>query len=571
MRGFRWQFALLILAAALFAGSALFRLTRQNEVPPAPTEPVGDASPTPLATALPPAAAPTDVRSQPQPFAARYREGLVGDVQRLNPLYAHLNPVDRDISSLIYESLFVINDYGEAVTQLADELVISRDGLEYVIRLRQDARWQDGLPLTARDVLFTLSLMAEPAYAEFSPTAAFWRTLEAQELGEYLLRIRLAQPLGSFPHLLTFGILPEHALRGASLAELAAHPINLSPIGSGLYQLAQLSAGADGRIDAVQLALSPVYQQRADAQSGYAYKEVLFRLYADAESALAGYRTNEVDALANAAPRDQLTALPNAQIYTQAQSSLAMLLFNWDERPFGERRVRQALSLSLDSPRLLAQVFASSAIYADSPYPPGFAATLPDPGWTRYDPVEAAALLGTRLLTTDAPDPSQPYTLLVDADPRQVALARAITAQWAQLGWQFAVDSVADEQMRMRLATGQFDAAIVEQPIGGNPDLFRFWHSAQHGAGANYGKVSEYALDELLEQARSEIYGTRRFAHYQAFQAAFAEYAVAIPLYYSLYTLVSRDNIAGLQLGYLSTPADRFRSIRRWRPASLSS
>ena len=570
MRGFRWQFALLILAAALFAGSALFRLTRQNEVPPAPTEPVGDASPTPLATAIPPAAVPTDVQSQPQPFAARYREGLVGDVQRLNPLYAHLNPVDRDISSLIYESLFVINDYGEAVAQLADELVISRDGLDYVIRLRQDARWQDGLPLTARDVLFTLALMAEPAYAELSPTAAFWRTLEAQELGEYLLRIRLAQPLGSFPHLLTFGILPEHALRGASLAELAAHPINLSPIGSGPFQLAQLSAGADGRIDAVQLALSPVYQQRADAQSGYAYKELLFRLYRDADSALAGYRAHEIDALANIAPREQLLGLPDAQLYTQAQSSLAILLFNWDERPFAERRVRQALSLSLDSPRLIAQVFASSAIYADSPYPPGFAAILPDASWTRYDPAQAANLLDSQP-AEDAPDASQPYTLLVDENPRHIALARAIAGQWAQLGWQFAVDSVADEQMQTRLAAARFDAAIVLQPIGGNPDLFRFWHSAQHGVGANYGKVSEYALDELLEQARGEIYGTRRHKHYQAFQAAFAEYAVAIPLYFPLYTIAARQSLEGLQLGYLSTPADRFRSIQHWRPAPLNS
>ncbi len=574
LRGFRWQFALLVLSTAVFAGGAAFRLSRENEIPPVVTaEPSAVSSPTPLPTAVLQPTMPASVSRADNLNTTLYREGLVGDSQRLNPLYAHLNPVDRDISSLIFESLFSINAYGEATPSLADELVISRDGLDYVISLRQNARWQDGLPLTAKDVLFTLALMAEADYAEFSPTASFWRTLEPQQLGEHLLRIRLAQPLGSFPHLLTFGILPEHALRGATASDLAQHPFNLSPIGSGPYQLAHLSMAADGRIDAVQLAFSPVYQQRPDAQNGYAYKEILFRLYRDEASALAGYLANDVDALANVAPREQLSQLPNAQLHTQAQSSLAMLIFNWDERLFAERRIRQAMSLSLDLPRLITQIFAEGATYADSPYPPSLAAYLPKDIWTRYDPVQSAALLAASQLSQaeEGQDTSQPFTLLVDEAPQHIALARAIASQWAQLGLQFAVDSVAAGQMQARLAEGQFDAAIVEQHIGGNPDLFRFWHSAQHGLGANYGKVSEYALDELLEKARGEIYSTRRHRHYQEFQAIFAEYVVAIPLYFPLYTVVARENIAGLQLGYLSTPADRYRGIERWRPALLNS
>ena len=489
---------------------------------------------------------------------------------RLNPLFAHLNPIDRDIASLIFESLFVINDYGEAIPHLASDLVISSDGLDYVIRLRDDAFWQDGLPLTADDVLFTTALMSDPAYAALSAAAEFWRTVEVQRLGEHLLRMRLAQPLSSFPHLLTFGILPEHALRGVSLDELAQHAFNLSPIGSGAYQLGHLTVAADGRIDTALLALSPIFQRRPQAQPGYHFKELLFRLYPDSAAASAGFIADEIDALANVAPREQLLTLPGASLYTQAESSVTMLIFNWQETPFAERQMRQALSLGLDVPTLIAQTLASEATYADSPYPPGFSAYLPHPDWTRYDLAQAQAAIAAAQTDASA-QTAAPSVLLVQDRPEHIRLAQNISVQWAQLGFRVEIVAVDARQVQERLAAGQFAVAIIEQRFGDNPDLFRFWHSAQQGDGGNYGGVSEHALDELLESARSEIYGMRRAEQLREFQAAFAEHTIAIPLYYPLYTFVARDSIEGLQLGYLSTPADRFRGIQSWRAALLTS
>ncbi len=568
-RGFRWQMILLLLASGLFAGSAIFHLNRDSEsasIPPtrAPTQ---EPSPTPPALANQPTAAMATAPPTPH-SAARYREGLVGSVQRLNPLFAHLNPVDRDISSLIFESLFVINDYGEAVPQLARDLVISSDGLDYVISLRDDVFWQDGLPLTAEDLRFTAALMSDPAYAAISAAASFWRTVEVQKLGDYLLRMRLAQPLSSFPHLLTFGILPEHALRGVSLDELAQHPFNLAPIGSGAYQLGGLQVTAAGRIETVLLALSPM--QRPQAQSGYHFKEVIFRLYTDPAAALAGYIAGDIDALAHIAPRSQLLALPGANAFTQVESSVGMLLFNWQAAPFADRHLRQALSLSLDVPSLIAQALGSAATYADSPFPPGFSAYLPHPDWTHFDLAGAQAALAAAQGDLPA-EPAQPFALLVQDRPEHIKLAQAIRGQWAQVGLRFEIMAAAAGEFAERLAAGDFAAAIVEQRIGGNPDLFRYWHTAQHDEGANYGAVSEPALDELLESARGEIYGTRQAEQQRALQAAFAEHTIAIPLYYPLYTLVARAGIEGIQLGYLSTPADRFRSLQHWRALPLAS
>jgi hypothetical protein len=40
---------------------------------------------------------------------------------------------------------------------------------------------------------------------------------------------------------------------------------------------------------------------------------------------------------------------------------------------------------------------------------------------------------------------------------------------------------------------------------------------------------------------------------------------IALPLYYPLFTYVTSPRVEGVQLGFISTPADRFRNIRDWQ------
>ena len=150
LRGFRWQLPVFVLALLIFAAAGLFRFSRETPAPPAQTP---SPSPQPSSTRAVPQASPRAPSDRPL-----YREGLPGSVQRLNPLFAHLNPPDADISALIYEGLFAFNDYGEVVPRLAAELVVSGDGLDYVLGLRDDILWQDGMAFGVDDVLYTRAI-----------------------------------------------------------------------------------------------------------------------------------------------------------------------------------------------------------------------------------------------------------------------------------------------------------------------------------------------------------------------------------------------------------------------------
>ena len=222
--------------------------------------------------------------------------------------------------------------------------------------------------------------------------------------------------------------------------------------------------------------------------------------------------------------------------------------------------------------------------YADSPYTPGSSVYLPQSFWRRHDITQARALLAAaRILPAeenanatdvDSGDLEPVFTqfslLLEDQIPLR-NLASDIASHWAQLGFQVETEAVDADDLANRLLTGRFQAAIVELPASGDFDLYPLWHPAQYGSGHNYGAASDHEVAELIEKARGEIYSVRRAALYQQLQAAFAEQAIAIPLFYRLYTFVARDQIEGVQLGYLASPADRFRGIRDWRIATPAS
>lgn len=591
-RGFRWQLIALILALLLFFSGALFRLSRQSSgaklASPTPAalaaktstvSTISDTPPNPSSDLTPQA-----TTQAPDVSAPAYREGLVGSLRRLNPLFAHLNPVDRDISSLIFEGLFGTNEYGEIVPRLAERLVISSDGIEYVVKLREDIRWHNGLPFNADDVIYTMSLLSDPAYAGISPVGEFWGTVETQRLDDYLVRFRLAQPLSSFTHLLTIGILPEHALRGTAAAALAQHPFNLSPIGTGPYQLSGLRLGSENSVASVELALAPVFLERGEAQGRYHLTGLSFHLFPSGQAAIAAYASGQLSALADLATRAELLALPNSRVYTQTDSSVTMILFNWKESIFAERRLRQALSLSLDLPALVRKNLGTAVAYADSPYAPGSSVYRPNPFWLAHNLDQALALLdAARILpaepgetdpesdASDADAPAMRFSLLIDDSNPQRQLADDFAAQWGRLGFQVQAEAVSADALANRLTTGRFDSAIATLRIGGDFDLYRYWHPAQLDNGRNYGAVSNHEIAELIELARREIYSGRRALLQQKTQETFADEAIAIPLYYPLFTFIVHAEFEGIRLGYLTSPADRFRGIGDWRIAARPS
>lgn len=588
-RGFRWQLAALLLAAGLFVISLLLRENQQIETPPDPTPETSVA--TQEIIDIPATSTPAPTSDAPAEIAT-YREALVGEVRRLNPVLAGSNPVDEDITSLIFEGLTRTNGYGEPVPALAERWIISSDGLEYIVFLRQDILWQDGIPFTAEDVLYTMSILRDPEFPGPADLGAFWRTVETEKLGDFIVRFRLTQPLGTFLDKLRIGILPEHALRGTRAAQIDDHPFNVTPIGTGPYQLEAF--GGTDTIERVDLRVAPVYRQRQEGrENAFAIERLSFHLFDTFDDALVALQNGEVDGLAgrDAEQRKQLFLTANngdMDMHNQIENTLGVLIFNWENSPyFREVRVRSALASGLNRNSLVERALPNLAVLANSPLMPGSWAYLPDLDWADYNPDAARQLLAQALEridrgeeaeaeTTDetlpeatedaAPTTYFAFSILTPDNPALVGLAQEIATQWSQLNLSVTVNAVEVSTYQARLESGDFDVALVEYALGdsADPDVYNFWHQGQYPNGANYGGADDRRISELLERARRDPYGINRVAEYREFQRAFAERVIALPMYYPLFTYVTAARVDGVQLGFIGSPSDRFRNIGEW-------
>ncbi|MEL6271211.1 MAG: ABC transporter substrate-binding protein [Chloroflexota bacterium] len=593
LRGFRWQFVALVFALILFIVAVT---TRSNPQPgPQPTAitentPTAAAENTPLPTETPiPAAEATQLPASIVDTVPTYREALVGDVRRLNPLLRGLNPAEDDITSLIFEGLVRTNQYGEPEPDLATDWVVASNYIEYVFTLRRDVLWHDGTPFTARDVAFTMELLRDPNFPGDPEVGAFWQTVETQVLDDYTVRFRLTQPLGSFLDALRVGILPEHALSGTTAEMLIDHPFNLSPIGTGPYQREAIRTDDGSRITVVDLRAAPVYAQRPEGQSGFGVERVRFQMYESFDDALSALNSGNVDGLAtrNRAQRLALLNLPDVTLHTKLEPTLGTLIFNWRRpedsntlNPFREDRVRNALVRGANRDSAVQRHMLNVAVPANNPLMPGSWAFAADIGFPGYDPQTSLSELERVDLevesegATEEPAASNPldFSILVPEDPALANLAAELAGQWGQIGLSVTVESEAPDAYRERLNSGTFDMAIVELSLGNSadPDVYSFWHQGQFPDGDNVSAVDDRRISETLERARRDPFGLNRIEHYRDFQTAFVERSIAIPLYYPLYTYVVSERVDGVQLGFVGEPSDRLRNIREWTIADTS-
>lgn len=166
-----------------------------------------------------------------------YREGVVGRPTSITPVTAR-NRADRTLVGLIYSGLVKLGPDNTLVPDLAASWTVDKSGQTWTVAIRPDAAWQDGQPVTADDVVYTVSALKDPSAA--GGLAAAWADVTVQALDAKTVRFTLGSPVGGFLAALTQPLLPSHLLTGVPMSDLATGDFSRSPVGSGPYQLVQL-------------------------------------------------------------------------------------------------------------------------------------------------------------------------------------------------------------------------------------------------------------------------------------------------------------------------------------------
>ncbi len=504
-----------------------------------------------------------------------YIEGVVGTPKNINPLLCQLNEADRDLCSLVFVGLTRLNESGEVVPDLAETWTISEDGTTYTFQLRQDARWEDGTPVTADDVMFTIGLIKDPNFPGRRDIGALWQQVGVTRLSDYTVQFRLTQPYAPFIDYTTVGLLPKHILAGTSAASLDAIPFNQQPKGNGPWRVAELNT-AGGRVSSIALEPSSTYFGPRPKIGRF-----VLRYYPNAQALLDAFRNGDVDGMADFSLQsevDEVSASPNVTTYSMPGARFVALMINLRKDSgalaLTELPVRRALMLALDREAIIRDVLRGRGVLANTPFIPGTWAhdeSIKLPGRDLERARQMLREAGYEV-TTVAPSnvevwqkDGEPiaFTLLTPEGGIYPQVAEAVARQWRELGVQVTVIPVRNI-VRNFLATRQFQVALTETLLDGDPDPFPLWHQSQANAGQNFTGWEDAEASQWLEQARATTDRTQRYEFYRRFQEKFVAELPAIMLYYPAYDYVISSRVKNVQVAPVVHPSDRFRSLSDW-------
>jgi peptide/nickel transport system substrate-binding protein len=505
----------------------------------------------------------TAVVAEVPDYGGAYVEGLAGFPQALNPILAN-DEASRTVNALVFGGLTRLDERGQPAPDLAESWEVSPDGRTYTFHLRQTARWHDGVPVTADDVLYTVKTIQDQQYS--GPLGQYWKDVTAEKVDDLTAKLTLEK--GSFAPFIEYtavGLLPAHLLGDVSARDLPAHRFSVQPVGTGPYRVKEV------RTDRIVLEAAPTYYGPRPHLS-----RILFRVYPNQKTILTALERDEVEGVPMVEPEDaaRLANEKDVVVYTAPQASLTYLFFNLSHPLLADRNVRQAIAYAVDRQKLIDAARNGRARPADGPVLPGSWAYSDDARKLTYDPQRARAILDqagwkqeTEGATRTKDGRPLRFVLLTNDRTERVRLAEALQQQLAQVGIEVEVQATgAGGLVQDFLLPRRYEMALFSWDQGGfDPDPYALWHSTQMAPnGLNVAGFGNRRADDLMERARRAVDQNERARYYGELQSLFAEEVPSLPLYYPTYDFAVSSKIKGVRPGLISTPADRFRNVVDW-------
>lgn len=540
------------------------------------------------------APSPTPAAASPPPPGRVVREGVLGAVHTLDPLFA-TTQAERDLGALLFSGLTRLGPGGQVVPDLARSWQIGEGGRSYTFTIRDDARWHDGVPVTADDVVFTVLSLQHPEYT--GPSGGPWRGVQVERIGRLVVRFRLASAAAGFLLVAAQPLVPSHLLARTPVAERAGSGFGQRPVGTGPFRLARLDAREAELVPALpstrgtregatnELGRGPAPTPSRPGPVGPAIDSYLLRFFPDLDALAAAFRRGDLDA-AGGLPPDravELLRLPGVRAVHYPRAVLTTVLLNLrPERTtaFRDSRVRRAMLLALDRQKMVSQLLRGRGKLAQTPISPAsFAYDARAAGHAPYDPAGASRLLaaaGWRRTHSGwvRPGTRRPVELEISivhprTNPLAHAVALQVAADWRRAGILASLRAYSSEDLaRRKLLPGNYTAAIVDVNLGLDPDLYPLLASTQAVTGGpNLSGYQSRKLDRLLEAARAYADPQTRKRRFVSLQRSLAAELPILPLFFADYLYLVRQPLVGPTSREIATPSDRFWDVLTWRAA----
>ena len=419
------------------------------------------------------------------------------------------------------------------------------DPLTWVFHLRDGVKFQDGRPLEAEDVVWTIESLIDPSLTAklpggtlVSPKAGAFAKVDRVEARDRLtVVVHMNRPDAGLVFNLSdglFGVVP----RGSG-ADFGLHPV-----GSGPYRF--VSQVQDKNV--VVKRWVGCWSTGLGVNGARPHPEIQsleFDVVPDTITSALELQKHSADAASNVLTPDMVYALrdaPGLETASGMGSNVWYLNFNVADPSLKDKRVRQAVALALNRPAIAAALWRGNARLANTLLPPGHWARAEDSELAQYphDPARAAELLEEAGLRPDKDGVRLRLTLKISTDEVTRLLAVVLQEQMRAAGIALTIRSAEFGTFYSDVTRGAFQMYVLKW-VGSNedPDIFRYMYASESfpPKGANRGHYVNARVDALLAQASTETgdpeaVRARRRAEYVEVQKILAEEMPSVPLLY---------------------------------------
>ncbi|MDQ6692464.1 MAG: ABC transporter substrate-binding protein, partial [Candidatus Dormibacteraeota bacterium] len=415
-------------------------------------------------------------------------EADFSDPTNFNPIFVS-DTSSQVPSGMMFSGLLDADADGKKLPAIAKSVPKpSSDGLTYKFDLRQDAKWSDGHPITADDVVFTYALMAGPTYNYKAINSRYWPDLEiyldsVTAVDKYTVVVKTKTPYAPFLDSYTFAPLPKHILdpiAQKSPGDFKKADFNFGPtVVSGPMTFSKW----DKTQQVVLTANDKHFLGRPNLDS-WVIKNV-----GSQDAGVNQLKTGEVDvaSVPSALWEDLATSADKINRVSFVQASYDYFGFNMDpsnpKRPasgkiFSDKAVREALYYAVDRQKLADKVYFKQAVVATSVEPKTSWALTDQVRKYPFDAKKAAEMLdgagwkpgADGIRTKDGVRFSFELITNVGNKARESTI-QVLSESWRQIGVEAKAKPIQFTEYVKTSTTRDFDMVMGGISAGVDPDL----------------------------------------------------------------------------------------------------
>ncbi|KKQ06476.1 MAG: Extracellular solute-binding protein family 5 [Parcubacteria group bacterium GW2011_GWB1_36_5] len=501
--------------------------------------------------------------------------GLVGVPRFVNPVLAN-SETDTSLVSFIYSGLLRKSEDGKLILDLAEKYENSENGLIYTFTLKDNLYFQDGKPLTANDVLFTINAVKDSVIK--SPLKINWDGVNIEKIDEKTIRFTLKQSYASFLENTTLGIMPAH-IWDNSPVEL--NNANTNPIGSGPYMISSTNKESSGIIDYYKL----VPFKKFVLNKPY-IKNINLHFYQNETDLVQALIDKKVENISSITPLNaKILKEKNYQVESSALPRVFGLFFNQNQNQlFIDKNIIRAIDQTIDKEKIIKEILLGYGNVIDGPIPSNIAGyqksteetdilrqdllqkvqnDLSKNGWkTGPDGfLEKTTTEKKKKVTTKLE-----FSISTGNVEELVKTAELIKQDLEAVGIKVEVKTFETGNLNQNvIRPRKYDALLFGEIVNREPDLFAFWHSSQRkDPGLNIAMYTNTKVDKILEEASTLVEEKPRIEKYLQFSEEIKKDMPAVFLYSPDFIYIVSKNLQGSKTNHIISPSDRYLNVYLW-------